>query len=34
MHDDMSFVKFKKAIFPYLKENKLVVKDDYYDEIN
>ena len=32
--DDLSFVKFKRAVYPFLKSAGLPVKDDFYDDIN
>jgi hypothetical protein len=34
VYDDYSFVKFKRALYPFLKQNNLNVKDDFYDEVN
>ena len=34
LFDDLSFVKIKRSIYPFLKQNSLNVKDDYNDDIN
>ena len=33
LHNDLSFVKLKRALFPFLKSSGLQVKDDYNDDI-